>query len=149
LAAVIFIVFGKPLLSFVAPWLQDFLLPLIAFGGGLTATLMVYSLSQQYGKTHVALLILAGVAIIALSQAFVGLSVFSADENLARAYSFWTLGELGGATCTKILLAMPLIVIPCTSLVSRSHALKAMAVGETDAFDMGDNVERMKMTIII
>lgn len=149
LAAVIFIVFGVRFTSQVAPWLQSFLLPICAFAGGLVATITVYRLSQSFGKTHIALLILAGVAIIMLSQAFIGLSVFYADENQARAYTFWTLGDLGGATWSKLLFTFPLVLIPCLFLLQFSRPLNAMAVGEAEAFYMGVNVERMKMTVII
>ena len=149
LSTVLFIVFGKVLFTFVAPGLYDFLLPLVAFIGGLAATWLVYTISQQHGRTHVALLILGGVAIIALSQAFIGLSVFYASENQARAYTFWTLGDLGGATWPKIMITIPLVILPCGILLTFSRALNAMAVGEAEAFYMGVHVERMKMIIIL
>lgn len=149
LAAVIFIVFGVHFTSQIDPALQAFLLPLCAFSGGLIATIVVYKLSQLYGKTDIALLILAGVAIIMLTQAFIGLSVFYANENQSRAYTFWTLGDLGGATWQKLMIVSPLVIIPSLVLLGFSRSLNAMAAGEAEAFYMGVNIERMKVMIII
>ncbi len=149
LAAVLFIVFGVRFTSQIPHYLQNFLLPICAFVGGLLATMAVYKLSQSVGRTHIALLILAGVAIIMLTQAFIGLSVFYADENQARAYTFWTLGDLGGATWEKLFITVPLVIIPCVVLLRFTRPLNAMAAGEAEAFHMGVNVERMKVSIIV
>src|SRR5690606_1699966 len=48
-----------------------------------------------------------------------------------------------------ILITTPLVVVPSLFLLTFSRSLNAMAVGETDAYYMGVNVERMKIIIII
>lgn len=149
MAAALFIVFGAQWSARFFPWLGQLLLPIVAFSGGLISTLVVYRLSRLYGKTNVSMLILSGVAIIAMSQAFIGLAVFYANENQARAYSFWTLGDLGGATWSKILITFPLILVPSAVIIRYSKALNTMAAGESEAFYMGVNVERMKMIAIV
>lgn len=149
LGAVTFIVFGSRYVSSLTPWLGYFLLPLFAFIGGLLATITVYRLSQSYHKTNVTMLILAGVAIISVTQAFIGLSIFYSNENQSRAYSFWTLGDLGGATWIKILFILPFVLLPCAILLRQGRALNAMAIGEAEAFYMGVNVERVKMVVVL
>ena len=147
-AVVILIVFGGPM-AFSAGWLNQAILPLVAFSGGLLATLVVLKLSDQSGKTNVTVLVLIGVAMIALSSAIIGLAIFYADENQLRTFTFWTLGDLGGATWDKLMIAAPLLVISFSVLLFFSNSLNALALGEAEAFHMGVPVERIKLMIIL
>lgn len=149
LGVVIVIVFGQGLMALLPAWMGHYFLIIVAFAGGLVATFVVYGLSQQYGRTQITLLLLAGVAIIGLSQAFIGLSIFYANESQARTYMFWTLGDLGGATWEKLWLAIPLITMPMAVLLTCGRALNAMALGEAEAYHMGVHVERLKRVIVI
>jgi iron complex transport system permease protein len=147
-AVVILVVFGS---SFALPssgWLYNALLPLVAFAGGIMATVTVLKLSYQSGKTNIAVLVLIGVAMNALTGAIIGLAIFYADENQLRTFTFWTLGDLGGATWDKLVIGAPLLLASSVSLLFYSRSLNAMALGEAEAFHMGVDVERTKRAII-
>lgn len=147
-AVVLVIVFGGAWAVAPGHWLYNSVLQLAAFGGGILATFIVLRLSSQLGQTNIAVLILSGVALNALSGAIIGLAIFYADENQLRTFTFWTLGDLGGATWDKLVVAGPLLAGSCAALLFFAPALNVLALGEAEAFHSGADVERIKKQII-
>lgn len=145
---VLVIVFGTLLALPKEGILYHSIIPFAAFAGGLLATFMVLQLSNQAGKTNIAVLVLVGVAINALAGAIIGLAIFYADDNQLRTFTFWTLGDLGGATAAKLLITAPLLFISIIILLFYSGTLNAIALGEAEAYHMGVDVERAKRIII-
>lgn len=147
---VLLIVFGSSFLFVQSKGLlYHTLLPLVAFGGGLLTTLLVMKLSSYGGKTNIAVLILIGAAMNALSGAIIGLAIFYADENQLRTFTFWTLGDLGGASWDTLMIAAPLLILSSGALLFFSPALNALSLGEAEAYHMGVDVERTKRIIIL
>ncbi len=147
-AVVMLIVFGGALSLPTEGLILNSLFPIAAFVGGVTATFVVLRLSYQSGRTNIAVLILIGVAINALASAIIGLAIFYADENQLRTFTFWTLGDLGGATWDKLIIAAPLLAFASTALLFFARSLNAFTLGEAEAFHMGVDVERTKTAII-
>lgn len=147
-AVVIVVVFGGAMALPSSGWLYNALVPLVAFAGGLIATFLVLKLSYQAGKTNIAVLVLIGVAMQALTGAIIGLAIFYADDNQLRTFTFWTLGDLGGATWERLYITAPLMVVSFTVLLLHSRSLNAMALGEAEAFHMGVDIERTKRIIV-
>jgi iron complex transport system permease protein len=147
LFAVIFIVFGSsiPILSYFG----GIGLPLFAFLGGLTNTMLVYKMGSTSGKTDISLLILAGVALNALSGALIGLVIFYADDAALRNFTFWSLGDVGGANWNKVMIAFFLISGPIFLVLSQYKNLNALSIGENEAFHMGVDVQKVKYTLLI
>ena len=151
LGAVLVIMGGKligiPLL--ISEGLGQWLLPLFAFIGGVAATFITLKLGRYEGRTQITILILAGVAITSLVGAAIGLSIFYADEQQLRTYSFWTLGDLSGATWSKVSVLTPIVLLPIVGLTAIAKPLNALALGEAEAFHSGVNVERIKMLTVL
>lgn len=147
LAVVVLIVFGSQFAALQGLGMSV-LMPVVAFGGGLLATLLVMRIGAQLGRTNMAVLVLAGVAVNALAGALMGLAIFYADENQLRMFTFWTLGDLGGASWPSLGVAAPLLLASTAWLLTFTHSLNAIAVGESEAFHMGVNVERVKTSIV-
>jgi iron complex transport system permease protein len=147
LFAVIFIVFGTSFPWFTDP-LGSFGLPLFAFVGGLINVMLVYKMANYGGKTDISLLILAGVALTALSGALIGLVIFYADEAALRNFTFWSLGDVGGANWNKVKIAAPLLLAPSCWIILQHRNLNALALGENEAFHMGVDVQRVKYIIL-
>lgn len=145
---VLVIVFGTVLSLPTEGFLYNSIIPFTAFAGGLLATFLVLKLSSQAGKTNITVLVLVGVAINALAGAIIGLAVFYADENQLRTFTFWTLGDLGGATTVKLIIAAPLLITAIVAMLFYSNTLNAIALGEAEAYHMGVHVERTKRNII-
>jgi len=95
------------------------------------------------------MLILSGVAVNAFAGALMGLIIYYADENQLRMFTFWTLGDLSGATWNKLMIAAPLMLLAGIGLFMYRGALNALALGESEAFHMGVDVNKAKRNIVI
>jgi iron complex transport system permease protein len=149
LAAVAWIVFGGIAASYVPRSLLNHALPLASFIGSLVAISLLHRLSTHDGRTSVANLLFAGIALGALASAGVGLIIFIASDQQLREFTFWTLGSLGGATWQRVLLALPFAIILIAGSLWIARGLDALALGEAEAFHTGVNVERMKRIAIL
>ncbi len=144
LAAVTVIVVGGPLVASLGVWV----LPAAAFIGSLLATLVVYALATAGGRTAVATMLLAGIAINALAGSGTGLFVFMADDAQLRDITFWSLGSLGGATWRTLSAAAPFMLAAIFLLPQFARALNAFLLGEAEARHLGVNVETVKLAIV-
>ncbi|QRG05597.1 iron ABC transporter permease [Xanthobacter dioxanivorans] len=149
LAAVAFVVFGAPVAALLPAPLQALGLPLAAFAGGLGTTLLIARLAERDGRTSVATLLFAGLALGALASAGTGVMVFLASEQQTREFLFWTLGSLGGATWLKAAMAAPFVLGLLAAALSLSRGLDALALGEAEAFHAGVAVERLKRIAVV
>lgn len=116
----------------------------MAFVGGFLAAIMVQRMGQHGGRTAVATMLLAGIAINALCGACTGLMLFLADDNQLRDITFWMLGSLGAATWT---LAGGMAVVTLFMLgwlMRQAGAFNALLLGEAEANHLGYEVERFK-----
>lgn len=125
------------------------LVPAAAFAGGLLATLAVSYLGMREGRTHVATMLLAGIALNALTAASTGLLLFVATDAQLRNVVFWNLGSLAGATWRALLLAIPLIGVSVVLLPCFSRSLNLILLGEAEATHAGIDVERVKRRTVI
>ncbi|MDY7025975.1 MAG: iron chelate uptake ABC transporter family permease subunit [Pseudomonadota bacterium] len=125
------------------------LTPLMAFLVGLLVTLVLYQLSSQKGKTNIAILLLAGVAIQAITGAGIGLLTYLADNNELRDLTFWSMGSFNAANWTAVKITSLCVVPSLLLLLTQSKALNAFMIGEQNAFYLGIRVERTKRIIII
>ncbi len=148
LAAVSVIVLGEKVMHIVPPPLKPWLLPIAAFLGGLAATVVVYRLAAREGITLVGTLLLAGIAINALTSAGIGMLVFIADEQQLRTLIFWTMGGFGAVTWVSIVPALLILAIAVPTLLPTAHLLDALALGEREAGHVGVDVERLKRRLV-
>lgn len=149
LAAATMIVLGGALLGSLPAGLSSWLLPIAAFAGGLATTLVVYRIACREGRTDVATMLLAGIALNAIAGAGIGYLVFLSDEQQLRDISFWMLGSLGGVTWSELLPAAVLIILPAAGLALLARPLNAFLLGETEALHLGFAVERAKRRIVV
>jgi len=148
LAAVSVIVLGEKVMHVVPPDLRPWGLPIAAFLGGLASTVIVYRIAARNGMALVGTLLLAGIAINALTSAGIGLLVFVADDQQLRTLIFWTMGGFGGVTWTAILPALLVLAISVPTLLPAAHLLDALALGEREAGHVGVDVERLKRRLV-
>jgi iron complex transport system permease protein len=147
LAAVAVIVLGGAV-GALQGTLGVWLLPAAAFAGGLAVTLFVYAVSTRDGRTDVATMLLAGVAINAVAGAGTGLFVFVADDAQLRDITFWSLGSLGGATWQTLGVAGPLMLASIVLLPRLAVGLNAFLLGEAEAGHLGVNGELVKIATV-
>lgn len=138
------IVFGR-----VLPVLPGgFTQPVLAFAGGLTATWLVHALARVRGQTSVVGLLLAGIAVTALAGSALGLLSYVSDDRQLRDLSLWLLGGLGGITRDVAFILVPLVALSGGLLWRRARHLDALLLGESEAFHLGVDVERLRRRVI-
>ncbi len=147
-AAFVFVM-GKTLTGPLADFIGPFMLPLFAFAGGLLATMIVYRLSNVFGKTNVNTLLLAGIAVNALANGGTGFFSYVARDPQARSITFWNLGTLSGADWNAVYLVGISTLVGILVALRFSKSLNALLLGETEAGYLGINTERMKVQLII
>ncbi len=149
LAAATTIVLGDRILAGTGIVLPFAALPIAAFFGALLTTAVLYRFATREGRTSIATLLLAGLAIGALAQAAIGLLIFMADDRQLRDITFWTLGSLSGSTWGKAAAIAPFLLVLLLSVPFIVNGLDLMVLGEAEAFHMGVAVERLKRAAIV
>ena len=149
LAAALVIVLGSSLSLGLSSGLRALLLPLAAFAGGLGTTLLVYRIASRDGRTEVATMLLAGIALNAVAGAAIGLLIFVSDDRALRDLNFWLLGSLAGATWDRLLIAAPLMLLPMAALPLLARPLNGLLLGEVEALHLGFDVERVKRFTVL
>ncbi|QLD88087.1 vitamin B12 ABC transporter permease BtuC [Natronomonas salina] len=140
--AVAFIVFGAAL-----PLSAGFGLPAFAFVGALVTAFGVYLIATEGGRTPVATLLLAGVAVQTFLGAVISYMLLHAGETLQRAV-YWLMGHLHDSTWPKVWLALPVVAVFFVLLCAYARDLNVLLLGEEDAHTLGIEVERTKRILL-
>lgn len=146
LAAVAVIVLGGGILdSVLGPWT----LPFAAFFGGLASTALLYTVATSQGRTAIATMLLAGIALGALAGALTGFLVFLSDDRQLRDITFWSLGGLGGASWERLWTCGPIMLAAILASPFLARGLNALVLSEAEAFHLGLSVQRLKRLAIV
>lgn len=130
-------------------WASTLALPLAAFAGAVGTTFLVFGIAREGRRTNVAAMLLAGVAIAALTGALTGLLTFTANDAQLRSIVFWMLGSLGGADLNAVWVLLIAVPIPLIILLRMHKPLNALALGEDQARHIGVNAEAMKRRVVL
>ncbi|HEY5796738.1 MAG TPA: iron chelate uptake ABC transporter family permease subunit [Bosea sp. (in: a-proteobacteria)] len=149
LAAAATIVLGDRFLTGTLMKLPFAALPFGAFCGGLISTLVLYLIATREGRTSVATMLLAGVALGALAGSMTGLLAFISDDRQLRDLTFWSMGSLGGASWTKLTAIAPIIIPLLLAMPLLARGLNGLMLGEAEAYHLGIPVQRIKALAIL
>jgi len=149
LAAVATIAFGNGLAAVWTKIMGVYALPFSAFAGGVATTAILVMIVARQGQLATATLLLAGIALGALSTALMGLIAFASDDRELRDLTLWMLGSLSGASWPKVVAVLPFALLVGLGLPRLVRALNGLLLGEAEAFHLGVDVERMKRQIIL
>ncbi|MGO9113578.1 MAG: FecCD family ABC transporter permease [Thermoguttaceae bacterium] len=130
---------GKPLCYGGVPAMSVF--------GGLVVSAIVFTMARQSSHFSHSLL-LAGIAISAFCSALTAAALYLAGERL-QTLVFWLMGGLWQATWRDVLLAAPVIVAALIGLIILAPAMNVALVGERSASDLGVNVQRLQILLLI
>ncbi|GAB5991530.1 iron ABC transporter permease [Aeromonas enteropelogenes] len=125
------------------------LLPLLAFLGGALTTTLVYLLGTREGGTSVTVMLLAGVAITALSGAVIGLLTYLADDQMLRDLSLWQMGTLAAGKPADVALALLTLATLIWLFLRDANPLNALLLGEGEARHLGVDVQALKRRLIL
>ncbi len=149
LGAIVAIVLGGMLPAALATALGYYMVPLAAFMGSWASTMLLYRVATRKGRTSVATMLLAGIALAALVGALSGLLVYKADDAQLRTLTFWQMGSIAGATWAKVWTSAPLIVLALAATPFLARGLNGLALGEAAASHIGVPVQRVKNGAIV
>lgn len=123
--------------------------PVMASAGALIATLVVYQLARGRAGATPERLILAGVIVTTfLSSAIVFITTLM-DATRIRSFTFWLLGDLSGTTTNLLAIAFIAAAVGVAVLALNARSLNLMMLGERDAFDLGVEVGRVRLTVFV
>jgi iron complex transport system permease protein len=133
--------------TIVFPLAVPFGLQSAAFVGALVAAFGVYLVASEGGRTPVATLLLAGIAIQTLLGAAVSYMLLQAGESLREAV-YWLMGHLHAATWAEVEVTLPLTLLAFGVLLAYARDLNVLLLGEVDAQTLGIEVERTKRVLL-
>ncbi|EOV0352997.1 FecCD family ABC transporter permease [Vibrio fluvialis] len=136
-------------LNFDARWMNAITLPLCAFLGGALTTIVVYRLGTNKFGTSVIIMLLAGVAISAVSGAGIGYLNYVADDQMLRDLTLWSMGSFAGANWQSITLCGITLLGLYFYFTRRAMALNALLLGESEARHLGIPIQRLKRALIV
>lgn len=143
--------FGAVLALYLLPESASiYVVPLAAFVGGLGCAYLVYSLASARGRTSIATLLLAGIAIASIANALTSfvLSVALAEWEIGRHMIAWLMGGLEGRTWQHLFLAAPIVLGGSIWVSIYARELNALLTGEENALSVGVDVVRVRRTLI-
>ncbi|MEJ0025677.1 MAG: iron ABC transporter permease [Rhizomicrobium sp.] len=131
-------------------WMHTgFAMPAAAFLAGLIATGGVYIIGRTQTRTDIATLLLAGLAVNALTTAVVGYLTYLGSDAQLRALTFWLLGGLGGATWDQIWPVLLIMAATGTGFGILARGYDLFALGENAAGHLGLAVETVRRATIL
>jgi len=127
-----------------------FYIPIFASGGALLALFTVYILATQNGKTPVATLLLAGIALNALIAAITSfiITVSWVEYDIAREIVFWLMGGLDNRTWSHVWIALPGALLGSTLAFIYIRELDILLMGQETAYSLGVEVEKVQRIIL-
>jgi iron complex transport system permease protein len=149
LGAVLAIMYTGVLLPPALAYLSAFMLPMAAFAGGLVTTYLLYRIGTRRGRTSVATMLLAGIALGAIASAATGYLIFSTNDRQLRDITFWSLGSIAGSTWLKAGSLIPFLLLLLGALPFIGRGLNAIVLGEAEARHLGVRVQLLKRAVIV
>jgi len=144
--AALFYVFGPLLKTDFGGWT----LPLMACGGGVLSTYLVFTLAhtRNEGRSSILRLLLTGLAINAFFLSGIGFLSYVARDPSARSIIYWNLGTLSGADWKSVLVVGIATIGGLAPSVTLAKHLNALMIGEEDAVALGVNVRRLRWLVL-
>jgi len=123
------------------------LLPVAAFIGGVLAVTVAYTVARNSRGAPLTTLILAGVAIAALTGAVSSLLIIRSDPDLRPVFS-WLMGSFISAEWSDSIIVLCYVVPSTAILLGFGRVLNVLQLNEEHAAMLGVQVEKVKLALI-
>ncbi len=129
---------------------NTFTIEIMAMSFGLVAIFLTYMISYTKKGMQLYMLVLSGVIVGALFQAFISLIKYVADpEEKLPTIVYWLMGSLSGTSLDDLRIAVPLITIGIISIILISWKLNILSLSEEEAISMGVSLGFLRAIVII
>ncbi|MDR1651384.1 MAG: iron ABC transporter permease [Synergistaceae bacterium] len=116
---------------------------------GLAAVSLSYSVSRVRGKSSIIMVVLSGLVVSSMFNAFVSLVKYVADpENQLPAITYWLMGSLASVSYRGLAIGAPLIIAGVALIFTLRWKLNILSLNEDEAKSMGVNVKVMRAGVI-
>ncbi len=125
---------------------------IMGFGMGILAVVLTYAVAStiSYGGNQVLTLVLTGMVVGALFQAFVSITKYVADPySKLPVITFWLMGGFASISIQSILFMLLPLLLGIIPLVLLRWRINALSFGEEEAYTLGVDARRIRMVIIV
>lgn len=123
---------------------------LVALLFGLFAVFLTWTLSKIRGHNTIVMIVLSGIVISALFEAFVSLLKYVADpEEVLPTITYWLMGSMSAASYHTLAFGAPAILIGVSVVFLLRWRLNILSLSEDEARSMGINLRAMRFAIIL
>ncbi|MDZ7687688.1 MAG: vitamin B12 ABC transporter permease BtuC [Halobacteriales archaeon] len=119
-----------------------------AFVGALVAAFTVYGIATANGRTGVATLLLAGVAVQTFLGAVVSLMLYVSDDDSMREAVYWLMGYLVHRDWSHVAVSLPVVVVGTGAMFAYARDLNLLLLGEEEAHTLGVEPQRTKRVLL-
>lgn len=124
--------------------------PLMAFLGALAATTTIYLLARVGGRTPVATLLLAGVALGAFLSSISSFIMFRVNSTtITFQIVAWLMGSFALSNWRQVLYLVPYVLAGLVLVNIYARPLNVLQLDEDQAQQLGLEVERVKVVLVV
>lgn len=123
-----------------------------AFCCGLGAVALTYAIGSAVGRndTSTLALVLAGIVVQSLFQAFVGVAKYVADPySQLPEITYWLMGSLATVSFGDLALMLVPLVVGCVVLLALRWRINVLSFGDEEAAALGVETRRLRLIIIV
>lgn len=121
------------------------LLPVVAFAGGLGSAAIILGLSGRPGQGHPARLLLVGIGLGAATGALGQILALGVRPDLLRALVAWQAGSIGGRGWESVAVLAPGVLLGGAAALALADRLDVLALGDEAATGLGVHCGRTRV----
>lgn len=117
--------------------------------GGLFVSLLVYWLSRRGGRVPVGTLLLTGIAVGGIMQAFTTFILLQRPSSELREVVSWLMGSLANRDWPHVIALLPYTILGLGVAMAWRKDLNILALGDETAHSLGVPLERTKVLLLL
>ncbi|QWB99460.1 iron ABC transporter permease [Mycoplasmatota bacterium] len=127
-----------------------YLLPLVAFLGGLFSALLIFILSYDKNKgIHPYKMILVGVGFSMAASGLMVLLITTAERDQVEFITNWLAGNVWGGDWPYVIVTLPVIILSIIYLAFQTQTLNIIQLGEHHAIGLGVHMKRKQLIYLV